>query len=60
MTEKSMLDDMSDAELKEFHAEVAISAKKIKNYTDEQLAKAPKGAGVTIVPIYIDAKDFVE
>lgn len=60
MTEKSMFDDMSEAELKEFHAEIAISAEKIKRHTDEQLAKAPKGEGVIMVPIYIDAKDFVE
>lgn len=60
MAEKSMFDDMSEAELKEFYAEIAISAEKIKRHTDEQLARAPKGEGVTMVPIYIDAKDFVE
>lgn len=59
MAEKSMFDDMSEAELNEFHAEIAISAEKIKRHTDEQIAKVPKSDGVTLVPIYIDAKDFI-
>lgn len=60
MTEKSMFDDMSEDELIAFHNEIAVSAEKIKKYTDEQLAKVPKGTGATLVPIYIDAKDFVD
>ena len=60
MSEKSMFDDMSDAELKEFYAKVAINTEKIKKYTEEQIAKAPKGTGVTVIPIHINASDFVE
>lgn len=30
MSEKSMFDDMSDAELKDFYAKIAIGAEKIK------------------------------
>ena len=60
MSEKSMFDDMSEAELKEFYAKVAINAEKIKKYTEEQIAKAPKSTGVATIPIHINASDFVE
>lgn len=59
MTEKSMLDDMSEVELKEFYAEAAINAEKIKKHTEEQIAKAPKSTGVATIPIHINASDFV-
>ena len=55
-----MFDDMSDTELKEFYAKIAIGAEKIKKYTEEQIAKAPKGTGVAVIPIHINASDFVE
>ena len=55
-----MFDDMSDAELKEFYAEIAIGAEKIKKHIEEQIAKAPKGTGVAVIPIHINASDFVE
>lgn len=60
MSERSMFDDMSDTELKEFYAKIAIGAEKIKKYTEEQIAKAPKGTGVTVIPIHINASDFAE
>ena len=60
MSETSMFDDMSDAELKEFYAEIAINAEKIRKHTEEQIAKAPKGTGVAVIPIHINASDFVE
>lgn len=58
MSETSMFDDMNEAELKEFYAKVAINAEKIKKYTEEQIAKAPKSTGVTVIPIQINASDF--
>lgn len=58
MSEKSMFDDMSDAELEEFCAKIAVSAEKIKKHTEEQIAKAPKSTGVTVIPIQINASDF--